>query len=69
MDYTTLKLPYERWNHISVILQNNNLVYLLNDEIIKKVIDFNPRDLVVKVRSPTFFKIHNCKYFIMSTVL
>jgi hypothetical protein len=42
-------------------LQNNNLVYLLNDEVIKRVVDFSPRELVVKLHNPTFFKIHNCK--------
>jgi hypothetical protein len=63
LDYTKIRLPNEGWNHISITLQNNNVVYLLNGRIIKKVFDFSPRELVVKHRSPIFFKIHNCKYF------
>jgi hypothetical protein len=62
LDYTTLRLPNEEWNHISIILQNNNIVYLLNGEVFKRVDEFSPRELVVKHRSPIFFKIHNCKY-------
>jgi hypothetical protein len=50
-------------------LQNNNVVYLLNGEVLKRVDDFSPRILVVKPQSPIFFKIHNCKYFGISTVL
>jgi hypothetical protein len=69
LDYNSLKLPDERWNHISIILQNNNVVYLLNGKVIKKVIDFSPKELVIKLRKPTFIKIHNCKYFSMSSVL
>jgi hypothetical protein len=59
LDYTKIRLPNEGWNHISITLQNNNVVYLLNGRIIKKVFDFSPRELVVKHRSPIFFKIHN----------
>jgi hypothetical protein len=62
LDYTKLWLRDEEWNHISIILQNNNLVYLLNDEVIKRVVNFSPRELVVKLQSPTFFKIHNYKF-------
>jgi hypothetical protein len=62
LDYTTLRLPNKEWNHISIILQNNNVVYLLNGEVFKRVDEFSPRELVVKHRSPIFFKIHNCKY-------
>jgi hypothetical protein len=69
LDYMLLKLPDERWNHISIILQNNNVVYLQNGEVIKRVIDFSPKELVIKLGKPTFFKIHNCKYFTMSPVL
>jgi predicted metalloenzyme YecM len=68
LDYTKKRLPNEGWNHISIILQNNNVVYLLNGEVFKRVDDFSPRELVVKHRSPIFFKIHNCKYFNMSRV-
>jgi hypothetical protein len=59
LDYNSLKLPDERWNHISIILQNNNVVYLQNGEVIKRVIDFSPKELVIKLRKPTFIKIHN----------
>jgi hypothetical protein len=59
LDYTKKRLPNEGWNHISIILQNNNVVYLLNGEVFKRVNDFSPRELVVKHRSPIFFKIHN----------
>jgi hypothetical protein len=69
LDYMKLRLPDDGWNHISIILQNNNVVYLLNGEVLKRVDDFSPRILVVKPQSPTFFKIHNCKYFGISTVL
>jgi hypothetical protein len=62
LDYTTLRLPNEEWNHISIILQNNNIVYLLNGEVLKRVDEFSPRELVIKHRSPTFFKIHNYKF-------
>jgi hypothetical protein len=68
-DYIPLKLPDERWNHISIILQNNNVVYLLNGKVVKRVIDFSPKELVIKPRKPTFLKIHNCKYFSMSSVV
>jgi hypothetical protein len=62
LDYSELKLSEEGWNHLSILLQNNNLVYLLNDEVIKRVVDFSPRELVVKLHNPTFFKIHNYKF-------
>jgi hypothetical protein len=62
LDYTKKMLPNKGWNHISIILQNNNLVYLLNGEVFKRINDFSPRELVVVHRSPIFFKIHNCKY-------
>jgi hypothetical protein len=55
MDYVILKLPDERWNHISFILQNNNVVYLQNGEVIKRVIDFSPKELVIKLGNPIFF--------------
>jgi hypothetical protein len=62
LDYSELKLPDEGWNHLSILLHNNNIVYLLNDEVIKRVADFSPRELVVKLHNPTFFKIHNYKF-------
>jgi hypothetical protein len=62
LDYMKLRLPDDGWNHISIILQNNNVVYLLNGEVLKRVDDFSPRILVVKHQSPFFFKIHNYKF-------
>jgi hypothetical protein len=65
LDYTHLKEFKKGWNHISIFLRNNSVLYLLNNEVIKSADQFNPHEIAVKTENDTFWKIHNY-HFMMS---
>ncbi|XP_068902353.1 uncharacterized protein [Tenebrio molitor] len=62
---THLKDFKKGWNHISIFLRNNSVLYLLNNEVIKSADQFNPHEIAVKTENDTFWKIHNY-HFMMS---
>jgi hypothetical protein len=62
LDYIPLKEFKEGWNHISILLRNNGVLYLLNNKVIKSTDQFNPHEIAVKIKNDTFLKIHNCEY-------
>jgi hypothetical protein len=62
LDFTHLKEFKKGWCHISILLRNNNVFYLLNNKIIKSVDAFNPHEITVKTKNDIFWKTHYCEY-------
>jgi hypothetical protein len=62
LDYFEWNRSVQKWLTFTILLQNNNVFYLENDEVIRTAPDFKPYEIVVKTKNETFWKIHKCKY-------
>jgi hypothetical protein len=52
----------KKWFSFTILLHNNNVLYLEDDEIIETTTDFKPYEIVVKTRNETFWKIHKYQF-------
>jgi hypothetical protein len=59
----------QKWVSFTILLQNNNVLYLEDDEVIRTTTDFKPYEIVVETTNETFWKIHKCKYLTPSSIL
>jgi hypothetical protein len=62
LDYFKLNREDQKWFSFTILLQNNNVWYLENDEVITTTTDFKPSNIFVTTKNETFWKIHKCKY-------
>jgi hypothetical protein len=69
LDYSKWNRSDQKWLSFTILLQNNNVFYLENDEVIRTTPDFKPYEIVVKTKNETFWKIHKCKYLKPSSLL
>jgi hypothetical protein len=54
----------QKWVSFTILLHNNDVLYLEDDEVIRTTTDFKPYEIVVKTTNETFWKIHKCKYIL-----
>jgi hypothetical protein len=70
LDFTYIEHAFKKgWNHISIFVRNNSVFYLLNKQVIKSVDAFNPYEITVKTKNDTFWKIHDCEYPNINTMI
>ncbi|XP_068900709.1 receptor-type tyrosine-protein phosphatase alpha-like isoform X3 [Tenebrio molitor] len=63
-----IKVQKNGWNHISFLIRNNSLFYLLNNKVIKREDGFHPHQIIVKTKNDIFWKIHNYQFMMSETV-
>jgi hypothetical protein len=68
VDITHLKDFKKGWNHISIFLRNNSVLYLLDNKVIKSADAFNPHEIAVKINDDTFWKIHSYQFMMSENV-
>jgi hypothetical protein len=62
LDYFKWNRSDQKWLSFTILLQNNNVFYLENDEVIRTTPDFKPYEIVVKTKNETYWKIHKYQY-------
>jgi hypothetical protein len=70
LDFIHIEHEFKKgWNHISIFVRNSSVFYLLNKQVIKSVDAFNPYEITVKTKNDTFWKIHDCEYPNINTMI
>jgi hypothetical protein len=62
LDYFKLNREDQKWFSFTILLQNNNVWYLENDEVITTTTDFKPSNIFVTTKNETFWKIHKYQF-------
>jgi hypothetical protein len=62
LDRLKLNREDQKWFSFTILLQNDNVWYLENDEVIKTTTDFKPSNIFVTTKNETFWKIHKYQF-------